>query len=131
MKMKSFENSIKTLEKLIEELEQGDLPLEEALKSAIKIAQSMKSEKKGFAEAEVIKSEVRLSIKTDPLDVSPEEKVSITMDANKAAWISDEIKSAITRLGLSKNFRYFISSEGSEVSVETSLIGLGKRRLNE
>ena len=99
--------------------------LEEALKSAIKIARSMKSEKKGFAETEVIKSEIRLSIKTDPFDVSPEEKVSITMDANKAAWISDEIKSAITRLGLSKNFRHFISSEGSEVSVETSLIGLG------
>lgn len=32
MKMKSFEESIQTLEKLIEELEQGDLPLETALK---------------------------------------------------------------------------------------------------
>jgi len=32
MKMKSFEDSVKSLEKLIEELEQGDLPLEEALK---------------------------------------------------------------------------------------------------
>jgi len=32
MKMKSFEESIQTLEKLIQELEQGDLPLEEALK---------------------------------------------------------------------------------------------------
>ncbi len=30
--MKSFEDSIETLEKLIEELERGDLPLEEALK---------------------------------------------------------------------------------------------------
>ncbi len=32
MKMKSFEEAINSLEKLIEELEQGDLPLEEALK---------------------------------------------------------------------------------------------------
>ena len=32
MKMKSFEESVQALETLIKELEQGDLPLEEALK---------------------------------------------------------------------------------------------------
>ena len=99
--------------------------LERALNSAIKIAKSMKNGKLGLKETTINKSNVKLSVKVDPFDVPPEEKVSIVMEANKAAWIREEIKSTITRLGLTKDFRYFISSEGAEVSVETCLVGLG------
>jgi TldD protein len=60
----------------------------------------------------------------DPADVSPEEKVSMTLDANKVAWINKEITSAMTMLGLSKDSRLFISSEGARVKVETTLGGL-------
>lgn len=98
--------------------------LEKTLENAIKAAKSIKREKQPFSEAEINTADVKLPIKTDPTDVSSEEKVSITLDANKAAWISDEIKSAITRLGLSKDSRLFISSEGAKVSVETTLVGL-------
>ena len=99
--------------------------VEEALENAIKAARSIKSEKETIGEAKVNEADVKLSIKTDPIDVPPEEKVSITLDANKAAWISDEIKSGVTRLGLSKDSRSFISTEGADVNVETTLVGLG------
>jgi len=98
--------------------------LEKTLENAIKAAKSIEREKQPFSEAEINTADVKLRIKTDPTDVSSEEKVSITLDANKAAWISNEIKSAITRLGLSKDSRLFISSEGAKVSVETTLVGL-------
>ena len=98
--------------------------LEKTLHNAIKAARSIKIEKKSFSEAKINEADVKLSIKTDPMDVSPEEKISIALDANKAAWISDKIKSAITRLGLSNDFRLFVSSEGAKVSVETTLVGL-------
>lgn len=99
--------------------------LGKALDHAIKAAKSIKTEKGPFSEAKVNRSDVKSSIKTDPANVSPEEKVSIALDANKAAWINNEIKSAITRLGLSKDFRLFMSSEGAKVNVETTLVGLG------
>lgn len=99
--------------------------LRKALDHAFKGSRSIKSEKEPFIEAKVNKSDVKLPIKSDPADVPPEEKVSIALDANKAAWISDEIKSAITRLGLSKDVRLFMSSEGAKVNVETTLTGLG------
>lgn len=98
--------------------------LDTTLENAIEAAKSIKSEKQPFTEAEINTADAKLPIKTNPFDVSPEEKVSVALDANKAAWISDEIKSAITRLGSSKDFRLFVSSEGAEVGVETTLVGL-------
>lgn len=103
----------------------GRKGVEEALNNAIKAARSIKSEKETLGEVKVNEADVKLSIKTDLMDVPPEEKVSITLDANKAAWISDEIKSGVTRLGLSKDSRSFISTEGADVNVETTLVGLG------
>ena len=98
--------------------------LEKTLDTAIKAAKSIKREEKTFSETKINEANVRLSIKTDPIDVPPEEKVSITLEANRAAWISDKVKSAITKLGLSKDLRLFMSSEGADVSVETTLVGL-------
>ncbi|MFB0543474.1 MAG: TldD/PmbA family protein, partial [Candidatus Bathyarchaeia archaeon] len=100
--------------------------LEKALDNAIKAAKSIKGREQTFSEAKINKTHAKVSIKTDPMDVSPEEKISLTLDANKAAWISDEIKSVMTRLGLSKDFRLFMSSEGAEVSAETTLVGLAQ-----
>lgn len=98
--------------------------VEKTLDNSIKAAKSIGGEKQTFGEAKVRNTDVKLSIKTDPMDVSPEEKVSVALDANKAAWISDYVKSAMTRLGLSKDFRLFMSSEGAKISVETALVGL-------
>lgn len=99
--------------------------LDRALDNAIRVAKSVKSEKKLFGEAKVQKVDVKLSTKSHPIDVSPEEKVSVALDANKAAWISNEIKSAVTRLGLSKDVRLFLSSEGARVNIENTLVGFG------
>jgi TldD protein len=98
--------------------------LEGTVDNAVKAVKSIRGERKPFGETKINKADVKLSIKTDPIDVSPEEKVSIALDANRAAWISGEIKSAITRVGLSKDFRLFMSSEGAKVGVETTLVGL-------
>jgi TldD protein len=99
--------------------------LNKTLNHAIKAAKSIKGKTEPFSEAKINKANVKSPRKTDPIDISPEEKVSIALDANKAAWISDKIKNATTRIGSSKDSRLFMSSEGAEVSVETTLVGLG------
>ncbi|UCE44308.1 MAG: hypothetical protein JSV57_02160, partial [Candidatus Bathyarchaeota archaeon] len=99
--------------------------LEKTLSNAIKAAKSIESKRKPFGETRINEANVRLPIKTDPTAISPEEKVSLTLSANKAAWISNEIKSAITRLALSKDTRLFMSSEGAKIRLETALVGLG------
>jgi len=98
--------------------------LEKTLDNAFKAAKSIRGKEQTSKEARINEADVKLSIKTDPVDVPPEEKVSIALDANKAAWISDKINSAVTVLGLSKDFRLFKSSEGADVGVETTQTGL-------
>jgi TldD protein len=98
--------------------------LEEALKSAARVAKAMRGKKQPIGEAKVNKARLKSQAKVDPVDVSPEEKISTVLDANKAAWVSDKIKNATTRLGLSKDFRRFVSSEGAETTVQTTLVGL-------
>lgn len=96
-----------------------------ALESALKVAKSIKSEGWTGEELPINEDNVRLPVKTDPIDVPPEDKVSLALDANKAAWTSDEIKNTTTRLGLSRDLRSFMSTTGADVSVETMLLGLG------
>ncbi len=98
--------------------------LEKTLENAVKAAKAVKGKEKPLSEREVNQANVKFPIKTDPLEVSPEEKVSVALDANKAAWTNDKIKSAITRLSVSKDYRLFMSSEGGKVSVETAMTGL-------
>jgi TldD protein len=97
--------------------------VEEALRRALKTAKAMRR-RGGLAQTETVKAEQRLSVKVHPLEVSPEEKVSLTLDANRAAWISDEIRNAVTRLGASRDLRLYASTEGSNITVETTLVGL-------
>jgi len=98
--------------------------LEKTLENAIKAAKSIKKEEKQQIEAEVSQIEMKSPYKIDAFEIAPEEKVSAALDANKAAWINEKIKSAITRLGTSRDYRFFMSSEGSRVITETSMIGI-------
>ena len=98
--------------------------LEKTLENAIKAAKSIKKEEKQQIEAEVSQVEMKSPYKIDPFEIAPEEKVSAALDANKAAWINEKIKSAMTRLGMSRDYRFFMSSEGSRVTTETSMIGI-------
>ena len=99
--------------------------LMKVLEAAIKAARSMPS---GGGEpltpVKVEQVEVGLPFRVDPFEVPPAEKVSVVMDANKAAWNSDSIRSATTRMGLAKDDRLFISSEGARVRVVAPLVGL-------
>ena len=98
--------------------------LEKTLENAIKAAKSIKKEEKQQIEAEASQIEMKSPYKIDPFEIAPEEKVSAALDANKAAWINEKIKSAMTRLGMSRDYRFFMSSEGSRVITETSMIGI-------
>jgi len=102
----------------------GHESLEKTLGNAIKAAKALKSKKLLFSDVKINESDAELHVKIDPVDISPEEKVSVVLDANKAAWVNDKIKSASTRLGLSKDYRWFASSEGARITVETTIVGL-------
>jgi len=98
--------------------------LDKILNEAIKAARAVKGKKKEAAKSEVNKIKIKSPLKINPVNVSPEEKVSLVLDANKSAWLNDKIKSATTRLGFFNDSRFFISSEGAETSVETTMGGL-------
>lgn len=98
--------------------------LDRALDNALKAARAIESERDALGKVGVNETEVKLSVRTELANVPPEEKVSLALDANKAAWISDDVKNAVTMLGLSKNYRRFMSSEGAEVGVESTMVGL-------
>lgn len=96
------------------------------LEQAIKGARSMKSRViEPLSHIEVNEVEVGLQMKADPFNVSPENKVSVALDANKAAWNDERITSTRTRLGLTVDERLFVSTEGASVGVKTPLVGLG------
>lgn len=84
-----------------------------------------------LGEREVSKVDVGLPMKMDPWDVPPEEKVELVLDANKAAWNDDKIRNATTRMGLTKDQRIFMSTEGAEVKVFTPLVGLAHNSIAE
>ncbi|MFP3951595.1 MAG: TldD/PmbA family protein [Candidatus Bathyarchaeia archaeon] len=75
--------------------------------------------------------DVGLPMKVDPWDIPPEEKVELTLDANKAAWIDDKVKNATTLLGLTKDQRVYMSTDGAEVKVFTPLVGLAHTSIAE
>lgn len=98
--------------------------LEKTLNAALKIAKSIRTKEPAFKPPKPNKADAKLTIKIDPADVPPEEKVTVALEANKAGWISEEIKNTVTLLGIAKDYRAFVSSEDAEVSVETCLVGL-------
>ncbi len=98
--------------------------LQKTLEASTKAAKAFGTEKRFFSKASANKSRIKLAIKDEFDDVSPEEKVSVTLDANKAAWTSPEVKNVSTRLGMVKDFRAFRSSEGTNTEVENAICGL-------
>ncbi len=83
------------------------------LEDAVKAAKAVKNLNASLAEVKINKTDVNSTAKIDPFNVPPEEKVSIALDANKAAWNDDRIKNTSTRLGMTKDYRWFASSDGS------------------
>jgi TldD protein len=98
--------------------------VEKTLDNAVKAAKAIKNGESSLVDVKISKANVKSNVKIDPFDVSSEEKVSIALDTNKAAWINDKIKSASTRLGITRDYRWFGSSEGSRTTVQTTMVGL-------
>ena len=98
--------------------------LERTLRNAIRTAKSIKGQKHVFAETKINKTNVKSPAKIDPANVPPEDKVSIVLDANKAGWINKDVKNVMTMLGLVKDSRLFMSTQGACIEVETALVGL-------
>lgn len=97
--------------------------LEETLQKALKAARSTRREEQKFTQTHGHVAERKSQVKNDPVNVAPEEKVSVTLDANKAAWISNAVKNTTTMLGLNKDFRLYMSTWGAKTNVETTMVG--------
>jgi TldD protein len=106
--------------------------LEEALSNSLEGAGARRADfADPLGEREALRVDVGIPMKVDPWDVPPEEKVELAIDANKAAWNDDRIRNATTRIGLTKDQRIFMSTEGAEVKVFTPLVGLGHNSIAE
>ncbi len=95
-----------------------------ALNNAINVARALGKGGEKSLDFETNRAEVRSNFKVDPINVSPEEKISVTLDANKSAFIEDRVKNAATRIGFLKDLRLFMSTVGANVKVETVMSGL-------
>lgn len=96
----------------------------QAVDNALASAKPLVERKKGFEQVEVNTEKAVLPVKKDPFAVPPEEKVSLTLDANKSAKTSEDIRNVLTTLGMERDFRWFISTEGADVTVDNTAVGL-------
>jgi TldD protein len=98
--------------------------LGETVDTAYKLAKAFESNKGNFADSKKVKLVEKVPLKVNPMDISPEEKVKLLLETNKATYTSDEIKNVITLLGSGVDHRYFLSTEGSETEIAVPSIGL-------
>ena len=98
--------------------------IDRTIQEALKLAKSFKSNKGNFADTKTMKLDKKVSMKINHADISPEEKVKLLIETNKAAFIKENIKNVITVMGSSVDYRYFLSSDGTQTTVEVPLIGI-------
>ncbi|MCW4038053.1 MAG: TldD/PmbA family protein [Candidatus Bathyarchaeota archaeon] len=99
--------------------------LREQVENAVKAARTIakRADPIRLADDTPLKKSVRFpGTKTSDV-LSDEEKISLVVDANKSAALKG-ITNRITRLGWFVERRVFRSSEGAEVSLETTMTGL-------
>lgn len=103
----------------------NSLDLEDLIKTidkAYAITRSLRGSKE-IPERKIYREKVSSSYKEDPLKISPEEKIRLVLEANKSAMIQG-IKSVVTRLGIQKDKRVILSTDGAEIEVSSYLVGL-------
>ncbi|NHJ47717.1 MAG: TldD/PmbA family protein [Asgard group archaeon] len=98
--------------------------IDEMLNSALKLAKSFKSKRGIFAEKDQINKTEKFPMKIDSINVSPEEKVELLLETNKSGYIKDDIKNILTLFGSARDYRYFVSSDGSETKLLIPTIGI-------
>lgn len=103
-----------------------ELPhLREQVGTAVKAAKAtgMRADPVRLADAAALRMTVGSPCVKKPDALSDEEKLAVAMDANRAAALPG-ITNRMTRLGWFVEHRMLRSSEGAEVSVETTMTGL-------
>ena len=101
---------------------------EEILKS---VEESISAAKASEDRVELADREVRKDRKSsvfseDPEGVPEEEKVKVVMEANNAARTDESIKSSTTYLGILKDKRYLITSDGADLKWSVVMTGLAQ-----
>lgn len=77
-----------------------------------------------LGEREIRREVFKSTWRKRPEDVSDEAKVGLVAEVNKAGLGLEEIKSAVTRLGIQHDWRYIVTSDGVDLEYESSLLGL-------
>ena len=96
--------------------------LEEISEKAIKISNSLTGDIK-LAECDIVEDNVKVEQKIPLSDVSIEDKKEIIQDANNASNVG-KVVSTTVRYGDSEAKTAFLSSEGSEIIIESSRVNL-------
>lgn len=79
--------------------------------------------RKTLAPLPPVKGRYSAEFKVDPHSVDPETKVGLVRDVNTGSIKREGIVSAVTRLGLERDRRLVLASEGTEVEVD--VVGVG------
>ena len=96
--------------------------LEEISEKAIKISNSLKGDIK-LAECDIVEDNVKTEQKINLSDVSIEEKKELIQEANSASNVG-KVVSTTVRYGDAQSKSAFVSSEGSEIIVDSSRVSL-------
>lgn len=97
----------------------------EALERALATAGSVRgrSREVRLGGPEARRDRVRTPYKLDPFLVERGEKSELVLEANREASKVSGVRNSVTRLGMERDRRLVISSEGADVEVETVLVG--------
>ncbi len=79
--------------------------------------------RKTFAPLSPVRDRYVTEFKVDPHYVDPETKVGLVRDVNTGSIKREGIVSAVTRLGLERDRRLVLTSEGAEVNVDVMGVG--------
>ena len=101
--------------------------IKETIKKAIESARALRSktEKVSLAEVPTVKDKVIAPCKVNPLDVDPKDKVELLLHVNNVSLEVQDVKSSLTRMGIQRDHRIFVSSDGSRIEVLVNLTGIG------
>ncbi len=78
------------------------------------------------AERKAVVDRREAPVKLDPFDVPPEDKVELVLEANKAAIGVERVKSSVTSLSLTEDYRRIVTSDGANVTVKAVTVSFGQ-----
>ncbi|MGQ4892402.1 MAG: TldD/PmbA family protein [Candidatus Njordarchaeia archaeon] len=95
--------------------------LMESVKNAVDMAKGsakMIKRRVGLADVDIVEDTVKAEVKTNPLNVDPEEKLSYVMEINKNLLGNKKVKSVESSYGDQHVYQIYVNSEGSLIKQE-------------